>query len=150
MSYEFNSKVLGTISEELANKWQHLELANDSILLFSGIHKYAKKHYDQFALGEKSKNYTMKHLREVINNPDYVTYSIKNNGFVFYKELMEYVAVTVKPTNDYPDVFCISTIYPSSKDKVMEKIKCEKKIISKIKKEQQKKLLEKYKYKETI
>lgn len=150
MSYEFNSKMLGNISEDLAIKWQHPEVANDTILLFSGIHKHTKKHDEQWELGEKSKNYTMKHLREVINEPEYVTYSIKNNGFVFYKELMEYVAVTIKPTNDYPNVFCVSTIYPTSKDKVVDKIKNERKIMSKIIKKQQEELLEKYKYKEPV
>lgn len=150
MSYEFNSKILGIINEELAAKWMHPEFANKTIMLFSGIHKHTKKHDDQYELGEKSKNYTMKHLKEVITDPEYVTFSIKNNGFVFYKKLMEYVAVTVKQTNDYPEVFCVSTIYPISREKVIEKIKAEKKLISKIIKAQQQELLEKYKYKETV
>lgn len=132
MSYEFNSKLLGVLTEDIANKWKHPEFANNSILLFSGIHKHAQKHFDQFALGEQSKNYTMKHLREVINEPEYVSYSVKNNGFVFYKKLMEYVAVTIKPTRDYPDVFCISTIHPSSYKNMMKEKRNEQKIMNKI------------------
>lgn len=132
MSYEYKSKIIGIITKELAEKWEHPELAGKLIYQFAKIHKHIEKHYQQFELGEKSKNYTMLHLKEIISNPDYVYYNLKNEGFEYHKKLLEYVVVTVKPTNDDSNVFCISTVYPSSKQKMQNRMKKETKTINKI------------------
>jgi len=132
MSYEFKSKIIGVISKELAEKWGHPELAGKIIYQFAKIHKHVDKHFSQFKLGEKSKDYTMNHIKDVICNPDYVCYNLKNEGFEYHKKLLEYVVVTVKPSNDNPDVFCVSTIYPSSKEKMETRKKKEQETIDKI------------------
>ena len=118
MSNEFKSKLIGTITKEIAEKWCHPELSDKPIYQFPKIHKHTEKHFLQFKLGERSKDYTMLHIKDVILNPDYVCYNLKNEGFEYHKKLLEYVVVTVKPTNDDPNIFCISTIYPSSKSKM--------------------------------
>lgn len=141
MSYEFKSKIIGYIDEEVANKWQHPEFANKSIYQFAKIHKHIAKHFEQFKLGEESKDYTMKHLKDVIDSPDYVCYNIKNNGFEYHKKLLEYVVVTVKPSQDDEDIFCISTVYPSSEEKMKRRMEKENRIIEEI-------LLSKYRYKQ--
>lgn len=143
MSYEFKSKIIGIITKEIAEKWGHPELAGKVIYQFAKIDRHIEKHFCQFKLGEKSKDYTMKHLKEVISNPDYVCYNLKNNGFEYHKKLLEYVVVTVKPANDNQNVFCISTIYPSSKQKLDNRKRKEQQSINKI-------LLEKYTYKDKI
>lgn len=132
LSYEFKSKIIGEITKAIAEKWHFPELANRPIYQFAGIHKHTQKHDNQFELGERSKNYTMLHLRDVINNPDYVCYNIKNEGFEYHKELMEYVVVTVKPSNDDPNIFCVTTIYPSSRQKMENRKANEQKIINNI------------------
>ena len=142
MSYEFKSKIIGYISEEIADKWEHPELSGKPIYQFAKIHRHIEKHYSQFILGEKSKDYTMKHLNDIISDPDYVCYNIKNNGFEYHKKLLEYVVVTVKPSNDNEDILCVSTVYPSSEEKMNNRIKKEQSTIQKI-------LLEKYTYKQT-
>ena len=140
MSYEYTSKIIGVITKEIAEKWGHPELAGKLIYQFAKIHKHIEKHFTQFEFGDKSKNYTMSHLKDIISDPDYVCYNLKNNGFEYHKKLLEYVVVTVKPTNDDSNIFCISTVYPSSKQKMENRIKKEKEMIEKV-------LLDKYTYK---
>lgn len=83
----------------------------------------------------------MKHLKDVIDSPDYVCYNIKNGGFEYHKKLLEYVVVTVKPSQDDEEVFCLSTVYPSSKEKMKRRMEKEERTIEKI-------LLNKYRYKQ--
>lgn len=132
MSYEFKSKIIGEITKAIAEKWHFPELANCPIYQFAGIYKHTQKHDNQYKLGEKSKNYTMLHLRDIINNPDYVCYNIKNEGFEYHKKMMEYVVVTIKPSNNDPNIFCITTIYPSSENNMKSRKSNEQKIISEI------------------
>ena len=143
MSYEYKSKIIGYILDEYAKKWGHPELANKPIYLFAKIDKHIKKHDSQYKYGEKSKNYTMQHIRDILSNPDYVCYNEKNAGFEYHKKLMEYVVITVKPANNNEDVFCVSTVYPSSREKMNNKQKKEKETIDKI-------LKDKYTYKGTF
>lgn len=140
MSYEYKSKIIGFITKEQAEKWGHPEFTGRPIYQFAKIHKHANKHFKQFKKGEKSKNYTMQHISDVISNPEYICYNQKNDGFEYHKELMEYVVVTIKPANDNPDVFCVSTVYPSSEEKMQNRMSKEQDVIQQI-------LLDKYTYK---
>ncbi|MDD4608367.1 MAG: hypothetical protein PHD10_04490 [Bacilli bacterium] len=126
------AKTIGHIDSNEAIKWHLPELANKPIFLFSGVDRHAKKHYEQYQLGEKSKNYTMSNIRNVINNPEYVSYNTIHSSFEYYKMLMEYVTITVKPLDKVDDGFCVSTIYPSSLEKMNNRKKNENAIIMEI------------------
>lgn len=135
------TKIIGNVAKEIANKWYLNEQIDKPILLESGLYKHIAHHSREYKSLE-SHNYTMNHIEDVINNPDFVFYNVSKNGIEYYKKLIEDVVVIVTPTKKRK--LYISSIYPVNKSKILNRIIREKSEINKTKKKYEKELIEKY------
>ncbi len=91
------TKIIGKVTKEIANKWYLNEQKDKSIILEPGLYKHIAHHSSEYKNLE-SHNYTMNHIEDVINNPDFVFYNVSKNGIEYYKKLIEDVVVIVTPT----------------------------------------------------
>ena len=138
-------KIMGIVTKNIAEKWYLDEQKNKTILQEADIFKHIAPHAEQYESIE-SLNYTMEHMSDVINKPDFVFYNVSKNGIEYYKKLMENVVVVVTPSKKRE--LYISSVYPVDDIKIANRRNRENSEIKKAKKKQEKEMLEKYSKKE--
>lgn len=140
-------KIMGSITKDIAEKWYLDEQKDKTILQEAGLFKHIAPHAEQYESIE-SLNYTMEHMSDVINEPDFVFYNVSKNGIEYYKKLLENVVVVVTPTRKRE--LYISSVYPVDEMKLSNRKIREKSEIKKSKKKHEKEMLEKYSKKEKV
>ena len=87
-------KRVGVITKEIGENWYIEEQIDKPVIQYLDLYKHIGKHAEQF-ISIDSYNYTMDHIIEVINTPDYVFLNYcEPNGKIaleYYKKLMENV-----------------------------------------------------------
>ena len=110
-------KVVGTISNDIVEKYKLYEYKNKPIIqsldLYAHIHKHIKefKSIDRF-------NKSIFNVDKIIKNPYFVYYEEKRNSLHYFGLIEEYVCVIVKISLKKNKDTYISTIYPISKNKI--------------------------------
>ena len=140
MGKKKSKKVVGNLSRDIIEKWYLEEPKDLQIYQSVGLYKHIFKHIEEYASID-SANYTMDHIGDVISNPDYVSFNLKQNSIEYYKTLLEPVSVVVQ--RDEEDLLYVASVYPVTMTKINNRKQKETKII-------EERLLEKYRYKEPV
>lgn len=107
-------KIVGYISEKIANDYNLTEYKNKEIVQSTKLDIHTNKHANDF-FSIDSYHKTLINIDKIINKPYYVEYDSKKQSLKYYGKVEQYVCVIVKM--DKKD-FYVSTFYPQSKDKI--------------------------------
>ncbi len=111
-------KIVGTISEDIANSNGIPQYANKDIVQSLKLDIHTNKHANDF-FSIDSYHETLINIDKVIKKPYYVEYDEKKNSLKYYGRTNQYVCVVVKL--DKKEIY-VSTFYPQNKEKI-DKIK---------------------------
>ena len=133
-------KTIGYVNNDIIAKWFLDDCVNKPIVQALDVYIHISQHAEQF-ISVDSFNYTVDHIIDVINSPDYVFYDINKKGIEYYKKLMENVCVVVQTTNKRE--LYVASVYPVTETKIRNRKLKENKMLEKL-------ALEKYRYKEKV
>lgn len=117
-SKKYSSKIVGYISQEIANSNNITDYLDREIIQSNKLDIHTNKHASNFFTLDSYHN-TLINIDKIIKRPYYVEYDEKRSSLKYYGKIDQYVCVIVKI--DKKDVY-ISTFYPQSKEKI-DKIK---------------------------
>lgn len=129
-------KVVGYISDDIAKKWLLDDCKGKAIIQSLDLYVHIAKHAKEYKSIE-SVNYTIEHISDVINDPDYVFYNEETKGIEYYKKLLENVSVVVQTSNKR-DLY-IASVYPVTEIKIDNRKNKEKEVL-------EKRIIDKYTY----
>ncbi len=115
-----NLKIVGTISEAIAESNGIPQYANKDILQSVKLDIHTNKHANDF-FSIDSYHSTLINIDKVIEKPYYVEYDSKKNSLKYYGKTDQYVCIIVKL--DKKAIY-VSTFYPQSKAKIDKLKKC--------------------------
>lgn len=131
-------KIIGYVNNDIISKWYLDECVNKPIIQSLDLYIHIAPHASQFSSVD-SFNYTIDHIPDVINAPDYVFYDIDKGGIEYYKKLIENVCVVVQ--NSKKRELYVASVYPVTETKIKNRKLKEDKMLEDI-------LVEKYRYKQ--
>ncbi len=108
-------KKIGYVNDDIIKKWFLDECRGKEIVQSLDLYIHIAPHAKQF-LSVDSFNYTIDHVVDVINAPDYVYYNVEKHGIEYYKKLLENVCVVVQNTGKRE--LYVASIYPVSEVKI--------------------------------
>lgn len=111
------TKVVGTISDEIVEKYKLYDYRNTKIVQSLDLYLHVTKHVPEFASVD-SYNKTMSNIDTIIKNPYFVYYDSDRNSLLYFKEIKENVCVVVKLTLRKNKDSYVATVYPVSKQKI--------------------------------
>ena len=82
------TKIIGTISNEIIEKYQLYEYKNIKIVQSLDLYVHISKHVLEFTSIDNY-NKTINNIENIINDPDFVYYNKKRNSLQYYKKLDE-------------------------------------------------------------
>ena len=130
--------IIGHLSKRIIEKW-HLDISIDKEIYQSvGLYKHIYKHINEY-ISNESADYTLKHIKDIIAYPDYVSYNLKQKSIEYYKYLLDPISVVVQQSKD--DTLYVASVYPVKEAKIRNRKKKEHQILEQI-------LIDKYKYNE--
>lgn len=115
------NKKVGTISDEVVDRYKLYEYRNIEIIQSLTLYKHVAKHVEEFQ-NVDSYNHTMNNIPEIIKKPDFVYYNPNKSSLSYFKEIDEDVCVVVKLKLRKNKSPYVSTVYPVNKRKI-EKLK---------------------------
>ena len=111
------TKIIGTISNEIIEKYQLYEYKNIKIVQSLDLYVHISKHVLEFTSID-SYNKTINNIENIINDPDFVYYNKKRNSLQYYKKLDENICIVIKLILRKNKNCYIATIYPVSEQKI--------------------------------
>lgn len=87
MGKKKNRKIVGTLDKDIINKWILSEPKDLKIYQSTGLYKHIFKHIKEYSSID-SANYTIDHIEDIIANPEYISYNIKQKSII-EKQLIE-------------------------------------------------------------
>ncbi len=114
-------KVVGTISNEIINKYKLFEYKHLPIIQTLSLYIHVAKHVNEF-LSIDSYNNTITNIPKIIDDPNFVYYDPHKLSLLYFKELKEDVCVVVKLNLRKNKNPYVATVYPVNKRKI-EKLK---------------------------
>ena len=117
MSRNKFNKIVGTISDEVVDKYHLYEYRNREIVQSLGLYVHIAKHAKEFASVD-SYNHTLNSIPSIIKEPFFVYYDSHKNSLSYFKEIDENVCAVVKLNLRKNKDNYVATVYPISKHKV--------------------------------
>ncbi len=115
------NKVVGKISDEIADKYNLDAYRNQDIVQSLDLYIHIAKHAKEFK-NVDSYNKTIQNISQIIAKPFFVYYDLNRNSLLYFKELDEDVCIVVKLNLRKNKDNYISTIYPINKNKIQKYI----------------------------
>lgn len=115
------NKIVGKISDEVADRYNLDEYRNQDIVQSLDLYLHIAKHTKEFKSVD-SYNNTIHNIPHIIKKPLFVYYDSDRNSLLYFKELDEEVCIVVKLNLRKNKDNYVSTVYPVSKNKIQKYI----------------------------
>lgn len=110
-------KIVGTISDEVVEKYKLYDYRGEEIVQSLDLYQHIAKHVKEFESVD-SYNHTISNIPQVIATPDFVYYDSSRNSLSYFKMLYENVCVVVKLKLRKNKDNYVSSIYPVNEHKI--------------------------------
>ena len=114
-------KIVGTISDDIVDKYHLYEYRNKEIVQSLDLYIHIAKHAKEFKSVD-SYNHTLSNISNIIKEPFFVYFDPHKNSLSYFKEIDENVCAVVKLNLRKNKDNYIATIYPVSKYKIQKLI----------------------------
>lgn len=115
------SKIVGTISKKITEKYKLYEYEGQEIIQDLGLYSHIQKHIHEFESVD-SYNETITHIEDIISDPLFVYYDPHKVSLLYFKKLYEHVCVVVQLNLKKNKDNYIATVYPVSENKIRKYI----------------------------
>ena len=110
-------KIVGRISDEVANRYKLYEYRGVEIVQALDLYSHVHKHVHEFKSVD-SFNKAIFNIDKIISDPYFVYYDKNKNSLHYFAELDEYTCVIVKISLKKNKDTYVATVYPISKEKI--------------------------------
>lgn len=110
-------KIVGRISDEVANRYKLYEYRGVEIVQALDLYSHVHKHIHEFKSVD-SFNKAIFNIDKIISDPYFVYYDKNKNSLHYFAELDEYTCVIVKISLKKNKDTYVATVYPISKEKI--------------------------------
>ena len=122
--YNIKYKYLGILKPDVAKKLGLLEHKNKPILVYNDRIEHVINHHSE-DFGTKDKiMFVYNNLSNIIKNPDYTFYNLKNNSIEYYKNINFDICVVVRIAPG--KILKVRSWFPPNRGKINNRIKQEK------------------------
>lgn len=119
MSKKRISKVVGTISEDIIQRYKLYEYQNVEIIQSLDFYVHVQKHINEFQSVD-SYNKAVINIPDIISDPLFVYYNKDKKSLLYFKKIEENVCAVVKLNLRKNKDTYVSTIYPISEKKIQK------------------------------
>lgn len=115
-------KTVGTISDEIIEKYKLYDYRNKKIVQSMDLYIHITKHIKEFKSID-SYNKTISNIENIISEPLFVYYNKQRNSLLYFKKIDEEVCVVVKLNLRENKDSYVASVYPINENKIQKYIK---------------------------
>lgn len=114
-------KTVGTISDEIIEKYKLYDYRNKKIVQSMDLYIHITKHIKEFKSID-SYNKTISNIENIISEPLFVYYNKQRNSLLYFKKIDEEVCVVVKLNLRENKDSYVASVYPVNENKIQKYI----------------------------
>ena len=113
------NKIVGRISEEVAEKYDLYEFEGQEIIQSLDLYAHTVKHIQEFQSVD-SYNNSLLNIETALKNPIFVYYDKTKKSLQYFCEIDEDICIVVKLKIKRNDENYVATVYPVNKSKIVK------------------------------